>query len=97
MPVYKHRKIERMLLSKLLFCRDETDHSIFVLFYNGRKVLDTKLSHQSRNTDIPKSLAGKIARDLELSGNQLREAVSCTLSRNDYIGVLCEKELLRGD
>lgn len=94
MPTNKHRIIERTLLSKFRFSREETDHSIFIFLYNGKRVLETKISHQSRNTDIPKGLVGKIARDLQLSGRKFQEAIQCSLSRDDYIRLLSEKGLL---
>ena len=81
-------------MSKFRFYRDETDHSIFILLHNGRRVVDTKLSHGSRNKDLSKGLFSKIARDLQLTSGQFQQAIQCSLSRDDYISVLGEKGLL---
>ena len=58
-------------------------------FYQERKILSTHRSHGKK--DNP---GDKIAKQLSLSQPQLREAISCTLSLEDYIAILRDKGLL---
>ena len=88
MPVSKNRIVAGMLTGKFRFSTDETDHTIFILWHEGRRMIDTKLSHGSRNSDISRSLFSKIARDLGLTTRQLQDAIGCTLSRDEYLHIL---------
>ena len=94
MPTLKHRLVAKRLTGKFRFARGNNDHIIFTLHHNGKYVLETKLSHESGNTDLGKNLVGAIAREMRLSGKQFRDAIQCQLSREDYLNVLAEKGLL---
>lgn len=58
-------------------------------FYQGRKIRSTRRSQGKKDNPFY-----QIAKQLSLSAEQLREAVRCTLSREDYIAILRDKGLL---
>jgi len=58
--------------------------------YEGRVVLRTRRSHGSG--DLP--AAHSIRQQLKLNETQLREAVSCSISRDGYIEILRSKGIL---
>ena len=57
--------------------------------YQGHKILTTYRSHGKKDNPFY-----QIAKQLSLSAAQLREAVSFTLSLEDYIAILRDKGLL---
>ena len=95
MPSFKHRLIDKRLTSKFLFIVRNNNDIYYDLYHDGERVLETKLSHQSRNTDVNKSLVGSMAKQMGLSGKQFQDAMQCRLSRDDYMKVLAEKGLLQ--
>lgn len=58
-------------------------------FYQGRKIRSTHRSHGKKDNPF-----FQIAKQLSLNAEQLREAVSCTLSLEDYIVILRDKGLI---
>ena len=92
------RDMEKTLLRKLGFSSSQGRHHFYdLLDGDGKIVAKTMLSHGPRGKDISKGIFSSIARQIKLTTPQLRDAVSCPLSRKDYSDILKEKSLIRSD
>lgn len=90
--------MQRTLTNKLGFIRSNRNHLFYTLFdKTGKVVVKTKLSHQSRGNDISKPIFSAIARQINLTTPQLKDAVECPLSRKDYSDILKEKGIINSD
>ena len=95
MPALKHRDVDKMLRRKFQFTRDEGgDHIYYTFYHNDRKVLETKLSHQARNSDLHSGMVGTIAQQMRLTSKEVQDSVRCCFSREDYISNLERKALI---
>lgn len=63
------------------------DHHYIELFYEGRLILHTKMSHGSAR-DIGSPLIGKMARQCRLSKPDFMDLAKCPLSREAFINKL---------
>ncbi len=61
------------------------------LEYEGKTVIRTRRSHGSGG-DLP--FQHSIRQQMKLNEDELRRAISCTLSRDDYITLLRQKGIL---
>jgi len=77
-------------MSKFGFETDSTHHLIAKLKVDGKVVVKTRRSNQQG--DLPS--ADKIRQQLRLNQTQFRAAIRCTLSRDDYLGILESKGIL---
>ena len=59
--------------------------------YEGRKVLHTLRSHK-KGKDLP--FQHSIRQQLRLNENELRQLISCQISRNEYVRILKGKGLI---
>ncbi|MCY4096104.1 MAG: hypothetical protein OXG05_13380 [Gammaproteobacteria bacterium] len=58
---------------------------------SGRKTgIQTLLSRRPGGTDIDPSTQGKIARQMRLTTSQFRNFVDCSLSREEYSGIVAK-------
>lgn len=82
------REFDR-LVTKFRMETRQGHHLRAEFFYQGRKIRSTRRSQGKKDNPLH-----KIAKQLGLNAAQLREAVSCTLSLEDYIAILRGKGLL---
>ena len=85
MPV-SARVMDRTLVHKLGFVREERRHRVYCLEVNGVTVAQTLISHGAR--DIDTVLLGLMARQMGVSQRQLRGIVDCSVTRNDYLRIV---------
>jgi hypothetical protein len=69
----------------------DTHHKLAWLCHDGKKVVRTRRSHV-KGRDVPAEHA--IRSQLHLSSAQWRDAVKCTLGREQYLDILAKKGLL---
>lgn len=81
------RRMATALANKLGFTVEQRRHQVFQLEYRGNTVT-TLMSHGAQ--EIDDRLAARMALQLNLTMPQLREAVACPLSREDYLTILAE-------
>jgi len=86
----KFRDMRRTLTGKLGFTKTERkQHEWYELLDNsGRSIVTTLLSRQARGRNIYQPLLGKIAKQLHLNNAQLKSAVECPLTREEYYAIL---------
>jgi hypothetical protein len=63
-----------------------------VLYYEGRAVLRTRISHG--RGDIPPVIVAKLRSQLKVTEPQLRELIDCSMRYEDYIAVLKAKGII---
>jgi hypothetical protein len=72
------------MTSKLGFVLDESKkHPTFIYWHNGLIVAKTHISHGSAR-DVSAGVISAMARQVGVSGPQLRDALSCTLSGESF-------------
>lgn len=95
------------VISKSRFCKvlrslgfvenKSRDHIYLEYYYQGKKVLETKVSHGG-DKDISKRLLGYILREqLYLTKREFEDAVNGQLSKKSYRDLLIEKEVIRAN
>ncbi len=60
------------------------DHSFFFIEVDGKLERATKMSHGARG-QINDELLSKMARQMRLSVNELRQFVQCTVGRKEWV------------
>lgn len=85
----KAKEFDRLMAKFEFKTRDGADRLAW-LEHDGRVVLRTRRSHGSG--DLP--AAHSIRQQLKLNETQLREAVSCSITRDGYIEILRNKGIL---
>lgn len=78
------------LVSKLKLKTRDSGDLLAWFVYEGKIIARTKRSKGSG--DLP--MQHSIRQQLKLNEEQLREAIGCTLTRQDYINILRSKSLL---
>jgi hypothetical protein len=85
----KKREFERIVRKLELKTRNTGDrHAWFE--HEGIVVTRTKRSNQGGDLPFPHA----IRQQLKLNESQMRELITCTLTRNDYIEILRQKGLI---
>lgn len=79
------------IIKKYGFETQESHHKLAWLVYEGRKIVRTRRSHV-KGRDLPAQDA--IRRQLHMTRRELRDAVSCTLDLEGYIGLLRSKQVI---
>ena len=79
------------LVNKLGYRTRGSDHLLAWLEVDGKIVTRTRRSRKESG-DLP--MSHSIRQQMKMSETQMREAVACTLSRDDYLGILREKGVL---
>jgi hypothetical protein len=76
-----------LVVSKFGFETREGDHLFAWLVHDGKVIVRTRRSH--KRGDLPMQHA--IRSQMKLSEDELREAIACTLGRDQYITLLQTK------
>jgi hypothetical protein len=85
------RVVRRALTSKLGFEEDrDASHPQFLRWHQGQLVAQTHISHGSGGKDVSDKVLGSIARELQVSGPQLRRAIGCSISREEFLALLVD-------
>jgi hypothetical protein len=84
----KKREAEA-LFEKLHLVIQTSHHKTATLYYEGRAILRTRVSHGQG--DIPPIIVAKIRSQLKVGEQQLRKLVECSMSYEEYIHLLKEK------
>ena len=84
------RDMRRTLTKKFRFTKTERQgHEWYELLdKSGNAIVTTLLSRQARGRDIYQPLLGRIAKQLRLNSAQLKSAVDCPLTREEYYAIL---------
>lgn len=77
------RKVETCLTSKLRCTKRNGDHIFFDLIEDGEVIATTKMSHGREPLGEP--LQGAMAKQLGVPKQVFRDAVRCTVSRQQFI------------
>ncbi len=85
----KDRDFDR-LIEKLGFESRQSDHLFAWFEYQGQVIARTRRSN--KRGDMP--MQDSIRQQMKLSDAQLREALQCTLGRDEYIALLRQKGLI---
>lgn len=95
MPTIPTKEIERSLLKKG-FQKGNTHHRYFYLFINGKKTsIRTKLSHGSKIKEYGDKLLNLMKKQLKFdSSADLIQFIKCPLTKQDYLKILGNKNLL---
>ena len=78
------------IVNKLALKTRKSGDLLAWLEHDGKTIVRTKRSHCSG--DVP--MEHSIRQQLKLNESQLRELLSCTLDRQDYLEILRSKRLL---
>ena len=79
-------KVDRALISKIGFERQDRRHRVYLLRIDDRIVAQTLMSHSAG--DLDNKILSMIARQMGIRLAELEGVVSCTLSRDDYLALL---------
>ncbi|MEE8470698.1 MAG: hypothetical protein V3S51_05145 [Dehalococcoidia bacterium] len=85
----KAREFDR-LIHKFEFVTRSSDHLLAWMEVGGKKVVHTRRSW--KRGDLP--MQHTIRKQLWLNEEQLRQAIDCTLTRDGYIDILRDKNIL---
>jgi len=80
------RRIDRALVHKVGFTRQDRRHRVYLLQIAGRTVVQTLMSHGVREFDD--NLIARMASQTGLTLRQFRDLVNCPLTREAYLGLL---------
>ena len=78
------------LVDKLGYETRNSDHLLAWLEVDGKIVARTRRSRKAG--DLP--MSHSIRQQMKMSETQMRDAVACTLGRDDYLDILREKGIL---
>jgi hypothetical protein len=87
----KKREAEA-LFAKLRLDVQTSHHKTATLYYAGRAILRTRISHGQG--DIPPIIVAKLRNQLKVTEQQLRSLVDCGLSYEEYIELLKAKGII---
>jgi len=82
------------LFAKLQLNVESSHHKTATLYYEGRAILRTRVSHG--RGDIPPIIVAKMRSQLKVTEEQMRRLVDCSMSYVDYIALLTAKGLITG-
>jgi hypothetical protein len=91
MAVLRARAVDRALIGKLGFEKQETHHHVYRLWLDGMLVARTDISHGGR--ELSRYHEGQMARQMHLRTSEFLDAVNCPLSREGYERILRERVL----
>lgn len=91
MPTVRTRNIDRALVGKLGFEKQETHHHVYRLWLDGLLVARTYISHGER--ELSRYHVSQMARQMHLRAAEFLDAVNCPLSREEYVRLLHERVL----
>lgn len=91
MPSFKAKKVITSFLKKG-FVKDESHHHYYEFWYNGTLVARTYSSHSGE--DINDYLISAMRKQCNMDKAFFIEFVKCTKSREDYIQLLIDQNLI---
>ena len=71
----------------------EGDHKRAYLYFKGKLILSTKLSHGSGDAKAPDKIRG----DFKLNETDFRRLVECPLTKEEYINILKRKRFIQNN
>lgn len=81
---YSRTGLRRTFTGKLGLVLDPSaDHPVFTFWHEGKAVARTHISHGS-GKDVGQSLISAMARQLGLSGPELRDSLDCRISADAF-------------
>ena len=89
------RKVESILQKKgFKLVSKDRDHDYFFVYINNKKTaVNTKVSRGSKK-DIPDGLLSAMRREMNLEKNDFERYFNCTMTGEEYIAYLKEKNLI---
>ena len=91
MPTVRTRTVDRALVGKLAFEKQETHHHVYRLWLDGVLVARTYISHGER--ELSRYHVSQMAKQMHLRTGEFLDAVNCPLSREAYVQILRERAL----
>lgn len=91
MPTVRTRNIDRALVDKLAFEKQETHHHVYRLWLDGVLVARTYISHGER--ELSRYHVSQMAKQMHLRAAEFLDAVNCPLQREEYERLLRERVL----
>lgn len=89
MASFKGRAVRAALTGKLGFGEDRSGrHPTFERLHDGEVVGVTHMSHDAEGRDVSDFELGAMARQLGVRGPELRQAIACALSGDDFLTLL---------
>ena len=89
----KTNKLGRILTSKG-FETKENDHTYYFLYVGNKKTsIRTKISHGSKEYDG--KLLSQMSRQLHFRNNEFNDFLDCTLTYDDYVQLMIERQHLK--
>jgi hypothetical protein len=89
MAPFKERVIRTALIGKLGFAEDRSGpHPMFERIHDGQVVGVTHISHGSSGRDVSDFELGAMARQLGVRGPEFRQAITCSLSGEEFLSLL---------
>ena len=83
------RDVDQALVRKLGFEKLETHHHVYRLWLSGKLAVRTYISHGER--ELSTYHVDQMAKQMHLRPQEFLDAVSCTLSQEDYYRLLKER------
>jgi hypothetical protein len=69
------------------------DHKDLEFYFNNKKICETKISHGGKS-DIDIHIINKMSKQIFLNNQQFFDFTKCPLTKEDYLMILIEKDLL---
>ena len=91
MATLRSRSVDRALVGKLAFEKQETHHHVYRLWIDGVLVARTYISHGER--ELSRYHVSQMAKQMHLRTAEFLDAVRCSLSREQYYQLLRERVL----
>jgi hypothetical protein len=89
MTAFKGRAVRAALTGKLGFEEDRSGrHPTFERVDGGEVVGVTHMSHDAERRDLSDFELGAMARQLGVRGPELRRAIACSISGDDFLALL---------
>lgn len=89
---FSHGEVKRALTGKLQFRFDPVGrHQWFYREHGGQIVGKCHKSHSPDGRDLNEALISAMARELGITGSQLRKAISCQLSNEGLLKALVNR------
>ena len=89
MASFKGRAVRSALTGKLGFGEDRSGrHPTYERVHDGTVVGVTHMSHDASRRDVSDFELGEMARQLGVRGPEFRQAITCSLSGDEFLGLL---------
>jgi hypothetical protein len=89
MAAFKGRVVRAALTGKLGFGEDRSGpHPVYERVHDGAVVGVTHMSHNAGGRDLSDHELAAMARQLGVRGPELRQAIGCAISGDDFLALL---------